>query len=100
MRKYRKLSLDKVPKDFKGRCEYWRKVGRAYGNMEKKLDCSDYHWRIITYKDGYKQLSYLRVREKGFWSAGSPPYIICGILFTRRLSTREFANIKDIRLAF
>ena len=38
--------------DRKAREVYWRKVGRAYGNFKKRVEQSDYHWYVITFKDG------------------------------------------------
>ena len=78
--------------------QYWRSVRRAYGNMEKRIQCCSYHWYVIEFKDGHKELAYLRVLQNGILS-GLAPAIYRGFI-PRRISAKQFPNIKDIRLAF
>ena len=78
---------------------YWRGVVGRYKDMEKTIDSSDYHWRIIEYTDGRRELAYLRVLQKGLLS-GMYPAIYRGLVFPRRIGDDTFANIKRIRLAF
>ena len=78
---------------------YWTDVARRYGNMEKRIASSDYHWRVIEYTDGRKELAYLRVLQGGFLT-GAYPAIYRGIIFPNMLGYGTFAHIKDIRLAF
>ena len=77
----------------------WRAVMRRYANMGKTISCSAYHWRIITYDDGRRELAFLRVLKGGFFS-GKYPAIYRGILIPRRIGYVTFAHITDIRLAF
>ena len=78
---------------------YWTEVSRRYGNTMKAINGCDYHWRIITYDDGRRELAYLRVLQDGLLS-GAYPSIYKGIVIPRRISYGTFAHIKDIRLAF
>ena len=52
--------------------EYWNSIMRKYGNTMKELQNSEYRWRSITYKDGHKELLYLKVRQNGMLSGLSP----------------------------
>lgn len=84
----------------KGRDEkYWRGVSRSYGNCQKALETSDYRWRMIEYRDGHKELAYLRVLHGGILS-GMYPAIYRGLIIPRRIGIGTFANIKEITLAF
>ena len=78
---------------------YWTEIARRYGNAEKTISSSDYHWRVIEYKDGRKELAYLRVLQGGFLT-GAYPAIYRGIIFPKMLGYGTFAHIKEIRLAF
>ena len=88
------------PEGYKAWQEYWRNIGRQYGNFVKKLDCSAYRWYVITFKDGSKELAYLRVVPKGFWGRYQPPYLVRGLLFPRRLDSWHYAHFKSTRIAF
>jgi len=80
-----------------GDAEYWKKTSRAYGNFCKKVRCSDYHWYIITFKDGREELAYLRV-----WTLFIPHggRLCRGYFFPRYWSLTDYEHTKDIRLAF
>lgn len=79
--------------------DYWHEVVRDYKNAEKLLDSSDFRWRVLEFKDGHKELAYLRVRQGGFLS-GYASAIYRGVVFPRRIDYPTFANIDRIRLAF
>ena len=79
--------------------EYWGQVMRRYDNMGKKISCSDYHWRIITYDDGREELAYLRVLKGGLFS-GLSSAIYRGPFIPHMISYGTFSHITDIRLAF
>ena len=84
----------------KGKQEaYWRDIARRYGNVQKMIESSDYHWRVIEYKDGRKELAFIRVLKGGFFS-GAYPAIYRGIIVPRKIGYGTFANIERIRLAF
>lgn len=91
--------LDAVPSDARGRARYWRAVSKRYGDEEKRLSCTDYHWHIITYKDGRKELAYLRSLKGGLFGGGTPA-IFRGILIPRKMSHTTYSCIENIRLAF
>ena len=78
---------------------YWSKVMRRYGNTIKQIESSDYHWRIITYKDGRRELAYLRVLQGGLFS-GLYPAIYRGLIIPHRIGYGTFSHITNIRLAF
>ena len=82
--------------DYKERCEYWSKVGRAYNNFKKRVDCSYYHWYVITYKDGRKELAYFKVWHIVIPHGGR----LCRGLIPRYFGTKDYEHIQDIRLAF
>ena len=77
----------------------WRDIVRRYSNEQKAISHSDYHWRIITYDDGRRELSYLRVLRGGF-ASGKYPAIYRGVIIPRRISYARFAHITNIRFAF
>lgn len=74
----------------------WGEVVKEYGNTKKKIRCSRYHWRVITYKDGHKELTYLRVKSY----AGSVASIYRGLLIPKVITYGTFANIDNIEIAF
>lgn len=79
--------------------DYWSGVSRRYAKMQKIINSSDYHWRIITYEDGHKELAYLRVLKGGLFS-GKLPAIYRGLIIPHKVGHGTFSHIKDIRLAF
>lgn len=91
--------FDTIPSDIEGRAQYWRAVSRRYGNEVKRLTCTDYHWHIITYKDGRKELAYLRAIKGGLFG-GMTPAMFRGIVIPRKVSLMTFSCIKHIRFAF
>lgn len=79
--------------------DYWRSELRRYGNMEKRLLASDYRWYVLEFKDGHRELAYLRVLQGGFFS-GLSPAIYRGCIIPHRIDYITFSNITKIRLAF
>ena len=95
--------LTLVPRRYSTRqglsAEYWGKVDRRYANAEKAVETSAYHWRVVEYKDGHKELTYLRVLQNGIVS-GMAPALYRGLIIPRRIRLGTFDHVKDIRLAF
>ena len=79
--------------------DYWRSEIRRYGNAEKRILCSDYRWYVIEFKDGKRELAYLRILQGGFFS-GLTPAIYRGVFIPRRIDYGTFSNIERIRFAF
>lgn len=88
-----------VPSTRRKKTYYWNSVAREYSNWCKRLSHSDYHWRIITYKDGTEELAYIKLRQGGFLS-GMLPDAYRGILIPRRLGVVWYSQVKDTRIAF
>lgn len=82
------------PTETMARGTYWRKTIARYDTTMKRLRGRCYHWYVITYIDGRQELAYLRVLKLGI-----APAIYRGLI-PRLLSTTQYANIKNIRLAF
>lgn len=83
--------------DRKEREVYWRDVRRRYNNFRKRVDCSIYHWYVITYKDGRKELAYFSIWRMVDPHAGR----LCrGLLFPRFWGTDKFEHTVDISVAF
>lgn len=77
--------------------DYWRKVSREYGNFKKRVDGTGYHWYVITFKDGRKELAYFKIWRMVIPHGGR----LCrGIIFPRYWGTHQYEHVKDIRLAF
>ena len=77
--------------------KYWSRVSREYGNFKKSVDCTDYHWYVITFKDGRKELAYFRIWRIVIPHGGR----LCrGIIFPRYWSPMQYEHVKEIRLAF
>jgi hypothetical protein len=72
---------------------------RRYGNAEKRILCASSCWHVIGFKDGHKELAYLRVLRDGFFS-GKGPAIYRGRFIPHRIDLATFHNISNIRLAF
>lgn len=79
--------------------DYWRDVMHRYGNFEKKVQCGYYHWYVIEFKDGRKELAYLRVLQNGLFS-GMRSAVYRGLLFPHIITHVQFDAMKDISLAF
>lgn len=79
--------------------DYWNTVVKEYKNTEKLLESSDFRWRVLEFKDGHKELAYLRVLQGGLLS-GQASAIYRGLVFPRRVDYPTFAEIDLIRLAF
>ena len=79
--------------------DYWRGVVRRYGNFQKQLGkgCGD--WYVIEFKDGRKELAYLRVLQNGIFS-GMRPALYRGLLFPHIVTHVQFDAMKSISLAF
>ena len=79
--------------------DYWRDVMRRYGNFEKKIKGGYHRWYVIEFKDGRKELAYLRVLQNGLFS-GMASAIYRGLLYPHRITHVQFDAMKDIRVAF
>lgn len=79
--------------------DYWTGIVKEYKNTEKVLDSSDFHWRVLEFADGHKELAYLRVLQGGLLS-GYSSAIYRGLVIPRRIDYVTFSNIDRIRLAF
>ena len=76
---------------------YWSHVHRAYGNFKKRVGNSGWHWYVVTYKDGRKELAYFRVWRFVLPHGGR----LCrGLIFPRYWSVRKYEHTKKIELAF
>lgn len=76
---------------------HWQTISRDYNNFKKRVDYTDYHWYVITFKDGHKELAYFRVWRIIYPREGR----LCrGILFPRYWSPAQYEHTKEIRLAF
>lgn len=75
----------------------WREVWHRYNNFKKIVDCSDYHWYVITYKDGRKELAYLKV-----WRLVEPHggRLCRGMILPMLFSPTQYEHVEDIRIAF
>ena len=80
-----------------GDADYWHKVAHDYYNFKKRIDCSDYHWYVVTYKDGRTELAYFKVWRIVIPHGGR----LCrGAIIPRYFGITDYEHIKDIRLAF
>ena len=95
--RYLKL-FHKRYKTTKGQSEdYWRGVSKEYYNFKKRVDNSGYHWYVVTFKDGRKELAYFKVRRLVIPHGGR----LCrGFLLPRLWHVRDYEHTKHIRLAF
>lgn len=89
------------PKRYKlthyGDADYWHNVSREYGNFKKRVDSCDYHWYVITYKDGSRELAYFKV-----WRIVNPHggRLYRGAIIPRYWGITQQEHVRDIRLAF
>ena len=86
------------PKD---RNELIKAAFRSVGNLwriKNRVDRSAYHWYIVTFKDGHKELTYLKSRYAWWGFKGGVLYR--GLIFPRRATYRWSDNVDSIRLAF
>lgn len=91
-KRYKTTHID----DYDARCAYWSKVSREYYNFTKRVDCSYYHWYVITYKDGRTELAYFKVWRIVIPHGGR----LCRGLIPRYWGVTDYEHVKDIRLAF
>ena len=77
----------------------WRSELRRYGNAMKRILSSDYRWYVLEFKDGRKELAYLRVLQGGLLS-GLSPAIYRGIIIPHMIDYVTWSSIDRIRLAF
>lgn len=82
--------------------KYWGRVSRKLARFTKEVQSSDQHWRVITYKDGRKELAYIKVRTTFYVGMVNKRGQLCRGLsvFHRAVTPHQFAFIKSIRLAF
>ena len=72
-------------------------MAEAYGNFTKRVDSTDWHWYVVTYRDGREELTYFKVRRLLVPHGGR----LCrGILFPRYWGVTQYEHTTDIRLAF
>lgn len=77
--------------------DYWHKVSRNYYNFEKRVDTCGWHWYVITFKDGRKELAYLKVHRAIIPHGGR----LCrGLIFPRYWGVDQYEHTKEITLAF
>lgn len=88
------------PEGYRAWADYWRQVRIARYGMEHRVKESDYHWYVVTFKDGRKELAYLKYRTLFYKYADSKGAVCRGVLFTRPLRAVWVAHVKDISLAF
>ena len=92
-----------IPKRYKApqgkQAYYWSKVMTDYGYEQKRIENSDYRWRVITYDDGHKELAFMRVLKGGIFT-GAYAAIYRGLLIPYKVSYGTFSHIESIRLAF
>ena len=79
--------------------DFWSGVMRKYCNQQKRINASDFRWYVIEFKDGRKELAYLRVLRDGFFS-GKAPAIYRGMFIPHRIDYITFSHIDRVRLAF
>lgn len=79
----------------KERADYWHKVAHDYYCFRKRVDCCGWHWYVITYKDGRRELAYFNV-----WRLVNPQGNLCRGIIPRYWTTHEHEHVKNIRLAF
>ena len=94
--KYFKLFPKRYKTTHYGDKDYWHKVSRDYGNFKKRVDYSYYHWYVITFKDGRKELAYFKVWRVVIPHGGR----LCRGLIPRYFGITDYEHVKDIRLAF
>lgn len=79
----------------------WHKLNREFGNLRKKMSGTDNRWYVITFKDGRKELSYIKVRSEGIYHndyvRGG---VLCRGIIPRRWLVTEYANVAGIKIAF
>ena len=94
------LRYIRIPRRYKtyknGSELYWGFVQRSYWNFKKRVDYSGYHWYVITFKDGRKELAYFRVCKWVLPRQGR----LCRGLIPRHWAITQYERVKDIRLAF
>ena len=77
--------------------DYWHKVAHNYYNLKKRVGCSSDHWYVITYKDGRKELAYLKVRYSLRPHGGR----LCrGVILPSYWGVTDFEHARNIELAF
>lgn len=79
--------------------DWWRGVMRRYANAEKKLEGSDWSWYVLTFDDGHRETTRLKVLRRGIIS-GMCPAIYRGVIFKRIVTFATFSHVIDIWPAF
>jgi hypothetical protein len=68
--------------------EQWHAMAREQARLCQTIRNTDLRWRVITFKDGSKELSYLTTRDGGVYR---------GLVFRRPL---QYWDVTSIRAAF
>lgn len=108
-KRYRAVPMDCPPKclpktdkaGYKAWLAYWGGVGRSLGNLAKQVEQSQTNWWLLTYKDGHKELAYLKYRRGLFWKdAMHNGTFTRGLLLPRYWSAYQFAHVKEAKPVF
>lgn len=94
--KYIRLFRKRYKTTHYGDADYWHKVAHDYYNFKKEVDWHYFHWYVITYKDGHKELAYFKVWRIVIPHGGR----LCRGLIPRYFGVTDYEHVKDIRLAF
>lgn len=73
---------------------------REYNNFRHKMTSSCYHWYVLTYLDGKRELAYLKVHFGLFYYETRNGCLRRGLFFSRMWGLEDYMKLKDIRLAF
>lgn len=85
-----------VPKEQKEKWRYWSEQAHGYYNFRKRVAYSGCRWYVLTYKDGHKELAYLRV-----WYVIMPKVgRLCRGIVPRLWSVFDYEHVESIRIAF
>lgn len=97
-RRYKQVPQD-CPADAKERVEYFHKVSRAMSNQGKKIRCSCYHWYVITFKDGHKELAYLKWRTFPYEGLLVKGAFCRGLIYHHPIDALWYSHVQSIRIS-
>lgn len=89
-----------VPQDRDARVEWWGAVSRSMERTTHEIYGSDCRWYVVLFKDGRKELAYLKCRRRHGKFSGRIPPLYRGWLFPVRVRHMWYAWVKSIRKAF
>ena len=79
----------------------WKVIIKEFSNLHKRMRSTGYRWYVITFKDGRKELSYLKVRTGGIYSSDYfRGGVLCRGIIPRRWHVTQYAHVESIRVAF